>query len=228
MASGRIDEMTKKMAEIGGLFDYGPERSRLLVLVWRSLATGRPVTGNQIEGFVSDLGIEPGEADQFLRQMSERDADDSIVGIMGLSLNDHPHKFTVNGIPMSTWCAVDTLFLPAMLGQTAAIESESPLSKETVRVTVSPEGVQTSQPAEAVVTIVVPKETDMSSVASIWMTFCHHIFFFASRSEAEQWAGDRDDIEYLSLDQAYELGQQLWSNVLPYAKELATAVEVQE
>ena len=228
MASGRIDEMTKKLAAIGGLFDYGPQHSRLLVLVWRSLATGRPVTRNQIDEFVSDLGIEPAQADHFLRQMTERETDDSIVGIMGLSLNDHAHRFTVNGIPMSTWCAVDTLFLPAMLGQTAAVESESPLSKETVRVAVSPEGVQASQPADAVVTIVVPNETDMSSVASIWMTFCHHIFFFASRREAEQWAGNRDDIEYLSLDQAYELGQQLWSNVLPYAKELATSVEVQE
>ena len=68
----------------------------------------------------------------------------------------------------------------------------------------------------------------MSSVASIWMTFCHHIFFFASRSEAEQWASGRDDIEILSLEEGYELAQQLWSNVLPYAKELATAVKVQE
>ncbi len=228
MASGRIDEMTKKMTEIGGLFDYGPQLSRLLVLVWRSLATGHPVTGNQIDEFVSDLGIEPAQADQFLRQMTERETDDSIAGIMGLSLNDHAHRFTVNGIPMSTWCAADTLFLPAMLGQTAAVESESPLSKETVRVTVRPEGVRTAQPADAVVTIVVPKETDMSSVASIWMTFCHHIFFFVSRSEAEQWAANRDDIEFLSVDQAYELGQRLWSNVLPYAKEIAVAAGVQD
>ncbi len=147
---------------------------------------------------------------------------------MGLSMNDHPHKFTVGGVEMAAWCAADTLFLPAMLGQTAPVESESPLSKETVRLTVSPEGVQTSQPADAVVTIVVPKKTDMSSVASIWMTFCHHIFFFASRSEAEQWASGRDDIEILSLEEGYELAQQLWSDVLPYAKELATAVEVQE
>ncbi len=228
MASERTDEMTEKLTEAGGLFDYGEERSRLLLQVWRSLASGQPVTGNQVDGFGSDIGITPEEADQFLRQMTERNDDDSIVGIMGLSLNDHPHKFTVNGVQLSTWCAADTLFLPAMLGQTATVESESPLSKETVRVTVSPEGVQTAQPADAVVTIVVPKETDMSSVASIWMTFCHHIFFFASRSEAEQWASGRDDIEILSLEEGYELAQQLWSNVLPYAKELATAVEVQE
>ncbi len=228
MTNERANEMVAMLTEAGGLFEYGPQQSRLLVLVWRSLATGHPVTGNQIDEFVSDLGIEPAQADQFLRQMTERETDDSIAGIMGLSLNDHAHRFTVNGIPMSTWCAADTLFLPAMLGQTAAVESESPLSKETVRVTVSPEGIQASQPADAVVTIVVPNETDMSSVASIWMTFCHHIFFFASRSEAEQWASGREDIEILSLEEGYELAQQLWSNVLPYAKELATAVEVQE
>ena len=228
MTNERANEMVAMLTEGGGLFEYGPQQSRLLVLVWRSLATGRPVTGNQIDEFVSDLGIEPAEADQFLRQMTERKADDSIVGILGLSLNDHPHRFTVNGIALSTWCAADTLFLPAMLGQTAVVESESPLSKENVRVTVSPEGVQTAQPADAVVTIVVPKETDMSSVASIWMTFCHHIFFFASRREAEQWAGDRDDIEILSVNQAYELVQQLWSDLLLHAEELATAVEVQD
>ena len=221
MASGQTDEMTKKLTEIGGLVDYGAERSRLLVQVWRALATGQPVTGNRVDEFVSDIGIAPEDAGQFLRQMTERDDDDSIVGIMGLSLNDHPHRFTVDGNQMSTWCAADTLFLPAMLGQTASVESESPLSKETVRVTVSPEGVQTSQPADAVVTIVVPKETDMSSVASIWMTFCRHIFFFASRSEAEQWASGRDDIEILSLDEGYAMTQQLWAGVLHYANEPA-------
>ena len=186
MTNEGANEMSGRMTEIGGLVDYGPQLSRLLVLAWRSLATGRPVTADQIDAFVSDIGIEPAEADQFLRQMTERDPDDSIVGIMGLSLNDHPHRFTVGGVQLATWCAADTLFLPAMLGQTASVESESPLSKETVRVTVGPEGVQSSRPADAVVTIVVPKETDMSSVASIWMTFCHHIFFFASRGEAEQ------------------------------------------
>ena len=228
MANRTIDEITKKLTEFGGLFDYRPEHSRLLIQVWRALAIGQPVTGNQIDGFVSGLSIEPEDADQFLRQMTERDADDSIVGIMGLSMNDHPHRFTVGGVEMAAWCAADTLFLPAMLGQTATVESESPLSKETVRVTVSPEGVQASEPADAVITIVVPEETDMSSVASISMTFCHHIFFFASRNEAEQWANGRDDIEILSLEEGYELTQQLWSNVLPYAKELPSPVGVPE
>lgn len=221
MTNGQTNEMTSELAAVGALVDYGAERSRLLLQVWRSLATGQPVSGNQIEEFVSDLGIAPEDADQFLRQMTERDDDDSIVGIMGLSLNDHPHKFTVDGVQMSTWCAADTLFLPAILGGTATIESESPETKEMVRLIVSPEGIQTSEPADAVISIVVPEETDMTSVASIWMTFCSHVFFFTSQSEAEQWATGRDDIRILSLGEAFELTQQIWAGVLSYAQEPA-------
>jgi len=220
MSNQRTEELTEKLTAFGGLFDYGPQRSRLLVQIWRVLATGRPVTQSQVDSFVSELDITPEEADQFLRQMSEWRDDDNIVGIMGLSLNDHPHKFTVGDVQLATWCAADTLFLPAMLGATATVESESPASKETVRVTIGPDAVLSAEPADAVISIVVPKETDMTSVAQISMTFCSHIFFFASRSEAEQWSEGRDDIEILSLDEGYHMMQQLWAGVLSSAQEL--------
>ncbi len=219
MSNTQAKEMMRKLIAGGGLFDFGPDRSRLLIQVWRSLASGRPVSGDQVDRIVADIGIARDEAEQFLRQISERDADDSIVGIMGLSLNDHPHRFNVNGTRMSTWCAEDTLFLPAMLKQTATVESESPLTKEKIRLTVSLEGVEESSPAGAVVSIVVidPDKADMSSAPAIWGTFCHHIFFFASREEGEQWAAGRDNIDILSLDEGFELGKQLWSKVLAYA-----------
>ncbi len=217
MGNTQAGEMMRMLIVGGGLFDFGPDRSRLLIQVWRSLATGYPVTGERVDQIAADIGIAGDEADQFLRQMSERDADDNIVG-MGLSLNDHPHRFNVNGTQMSTWCAEDTLFLPAMLRQTATIVSESPLSKEKVRLTVSADEVEEASPTDAVVSIVVidPDKADMSSAPAIWGTFCHHIFFFASREEAEQWAAGRDDIEILSLDEGFELGKQLWSKVLAY------------
>ncbi len=219
MSNTQAKEMMRKMTAGGGLFDFGTDRSRLLIQVWRSLAKGRPVTGEQVDQIAADIGIARDEADRFLRQMTERDADDSIVGVMGLSLNDHPHRFNVNGTRMSTWCAEDTLFLPAMLKQTATIESESPLTKEKVRLTVGPEGVEESDPAGAVVSIVVidPDKADMSSAPAIWGTFCHHIFFFASRREGEQWAAGRDDIAIISVDEGFELGKQVWSKVLAYA-----------
>ena len=47
-----------------------------------------------------------------------------------------------------------------------------------------------------------PKDADMSAVSAIWSSFCHHIHFFASREEGEEWAASRSDIEIVSVDEA--------------------------
>ena len=104
-----------------------------------------------------------------------------------------------------------------MLNRTATIESESPASKATVRVTVSPDAVNETSPKEAVVSIVVLESDQAGSVEEIWSQFCHQVYFFASREEAEQWTSTRDDIEILTVDEAFELGRHAWSGVLAYA-----------
>ena len=81
--------------------------SRLLIRIWRTLAKGRPVSGEQIDQMIADLGLNQDEAGEFLTGVTERDSGDSIVGIFGLSLNDHPHRFSVNGASLTTWCAED-------------------------------------------------------------------------------------------------------------------------
>ena len=219
MSNLRAADMMRKLTESGGPLDYGPDHSRLLILVLRKLAQGHPVSAEQVERTIADLGIDRGAAHECLGQVAKRDAADNIVGIMGLSLNDHPHRYSVDGKRMSTWCAEDTLFLPAVLGQTATVESESPLSNDTVRLRVSPQRVEEVSPAGAVVSMVIvdPDEAGMGSVEAIWGTFCHHIFFFASRDEAERWAAGRDDIEILPLDEGYELGKQLGRKLIAYA-----------
>ena len=213
----RAFHMASQMAD--ELLDYGPARSRLLVRSMRLLARGQPLDSEQIDELIKDLEIGRDEANQFLRRVTERDASDRIVGIMGLSLNDHPHHFAVNGVPLRTWCAADTLFLPSMLRQSASVESASPLSGAKIQVSVSPERVNTVSPAGAVVSIAIvsPSEDQMASVDAIWNSFCRQIFFFASAQEAEAWAAGRGDIEIVTVDEAFELGQRLWSRVLAYA-----------
>jgi alkylmercury lyase len=214
--NARVDELTRTLRD--DVLDYGPDRSRLLLRALRALASAEPVTWDRVDRLTADLGLSREDATQFLRRLTERDADDNILGIMGLSLNAHRHRFTVNGKRMSTWCAEDTLFLPALLNQSAVVESYSPTSGEPVRLIVGPETVHAVTPPDAVVSIVVPAvgNPDMSSVESIWTTFCHHIHFFPSRAEAERWAAGRTDIEILSVAEAHELGRQVWSKVLRY------------
>ncbi len=128
MNNEQVTEIARKWNGAGNALNFGPDNSRLLVRVWRMLAKGRPVSGEQIDQIISDLGVNQDEAGEFLRGVTERDSSDSIVGIFGLSLNDHPHRFTVNGASFTTWCAEDALFLPAMLGQTATVDSYSTVS----------------------------------------------------------------------------------------------------
>ena len=143
----RAEEMARGLTKDDGVLGYKPEQVRLLLRVLRTLARGRPVAGPEIDAIAADLGWAPEAAHAFLRSLTERDAADKIVGVLGgLSLAEHPHAFTVNGKRMSAWCAEDTLFLPALLGQTATIESTSPLSREPVRLTVAPDGVRSVNP----------------------------------------------------------------------------------
>jgi alkylmercury lyase len=218
MNDARLRTMVQKMAE--DLLDYGPGHSHLLLRVMRRLAQGNPVTAAQVDEIVADLGLAQEDAQPFLRKLTERNPDGQIIGIMGLSLNDYPHRLLVNGVTLSAWCAVDTLFLPAMLQQTVTVESSSPLSKEKIRLTVSPKRVEAVSPASAVVSIVVvdPTEESMASVEAIWMTFCNHILYFASREEAERWAAGRSNLAVLTVDEGFDLGRQLWSRVLPYVE----------
>ena len=207
----RAAEMTAKLTRAGGVLDYGPERSRLLVRVLRSLARGRPVTQTDIDRLAHEAGLAPDGAQAFLREVTERDGSDRIIGVLGLSLGEHPHRFSVNGQPMATWCAEDTLFLPALLGQTATVESTSPVSQAPVRLTVGPDGVQRVSPAGAVVSIALvdPDQTAFGSVEAIWMAFCRHVHFFASRDEAERWAAGRGDIAILTPEEGHRIGREL-------------------
>ena len=106
-----------------------------------------------------------------------------------------------------------------MVGEEVVVESESPVSGETVRLVVSPQQVESSTPSGAVVSIATidPALHDVSSVEAIWSNFCHQVYFFPSTAEAERWAEGKNDIAILSVYDAYELGKQAFSDLLAYA-----------
>lgn len=218
MIKTRAFEIAEKLNEAGVPPKFEPDVSRLLIKVMRAVAKGHPVTGEQVSGLAAEIGIDEEKAEEFLRAVTERDDDDSIIGIVGLSQNPNwAHRFEVNRNSLRTWCAWDTLFIPLLLNDTAKVESESPVSKRTIRVTVSPDGVMETSPREAVVSVVVLENGPVGSVEEAWAKFCHQVYFFASRQEAEEWSAERDDIAILTVDEAFELGRHAFSGVLAYA-----------
>lgn len=215
MHDTRSLETTKKVQEF--LLEYGPDRTRLFLQVVRHLAHGHPLTAGQVDHLIADLGLAAEEAHQSLREVTERDATDRIVGTLGLSLGDHPHRLSVAGVTLSAWCALDTLFLPTLLQLPATVESPSPVTHHPIRVRVSPERVEEVSPEAAVVSLVFVdlSREEIDSVPAIWSAFCNHVHFFASREEGEQWAHRREDIALLTVEEGFAWGRQVWSGILP-------------
>ncbi|HEV2238121.1 MAG TPA: organomercurial lyase [Ktedonobacterales bacterium] len=213
MAALDMDQVILKLRE--RLRADGPGNTRLVLRIVRAVAQGRPITPAEVDGHIAALGLAHDTADRFLREVTERDAADRIIGVMGLSQADHPHRITVAGVPLSAWCALDTLFLPALLGQPATIESPAPGTRELVRLRVTPERVEAVSPAGAAMTFVlVDLDQDaMRSVEAVWMAFCTHVHFFPSRTAAERWAAGRDDIVVLTVDEAFALGRDVWGTL---------------
>lgn len=179
----------------------------LWVPLVRLLAAGEPVD-------LGDLAQAAGRTLEQTRQAvaatpeTEYDDQGRIIG-QGLTLRPTRHRFTLDGDELYTWCALDTLIFPALLERSATIESTSPTSGSTIRVTANPTGVTTVDPATAVVSLVNPE--DLSSIRS---SFCNQVHYFASPEDARPWLDEHPDGEVLPVRDAYRLAVEMTTTML--------------
>lgn len=179
----------------------------LLPAVLRLLATGEPVTTGQL---ATATGRSVEEIEQALTVMPDTEYDDDgrIVG-SGLTLNPTPHRYETDGHTLYTWCALDTLIFPTVLGRAAQVSSPCHATGTPVRVSVEPDRVLTVTPATAVVSIVTP-----DAPASVRASFCNQVHFFASADAARGWLDAHPGATVVSVADAYTLGRPLAQRLL--------------
>src|SRR2546428_80182 len=87
----------------------------------RLIARGEPVSPADI---ASETGLSIDEVTTRLVSFpdAELDEEGKLVG-MGLTLRPTQHRFKIDGRDLYTWCALDTLMYPSLLGVTAQVES---------------------------------------------------------------------------------------------------------
>ena len=109
--------------------------------------------------FAAKLGIVPSRAKELFAGLAamgvQVDEQGNIVGA-ALTARQTEHRVQVGDQQLYAWCALDTLFIPGLLGEEAEVESVCAVSGETIRMTVAPEGVRALSPPEAVVSVVLP------------------------------------------------------------------------
>ena len=195
------------------------ERRAGLVLL-RQLARGEPVA---VDDFARALSTSVEAADDLVKasrltRFVLTAEDGRVRGFMGLSVTVTPHRMMIDGHALWTWCAYDTLFLPALLGRTAQVETHDPVTGQSIHLTVSPQRVEAVEPAAAVASIVRPEAWDVASAACVIASACHHMFFHVSRATGERWQLEHSETILLSLAEAFEFGQR--SNAHRFGVEL--------
>jgi alkylmercury lyase len=199
-ASANLSERLVASVAQGGSARTTPGLYRTLLQL---LACGEPVS---IAGLAAAAGY---PADRVHRAVAgwndtQYDQEGRIIG-WGLTLRPTRHKFNIDGKQLYTWCALDTLFMPAVIGRPARVESPCAATGIPVRLTVDPaEGISALDPSTAVVSLVTPEQ--MSSVRA---AFCNPSRYFATPDAARDWQSKDPGMELLSVVDAYRASRSL-------------------
>lgn|SRR5574341_349140 len=217
MINDRVVKIASALRRNGIDQIFTPEVSRLVRRIWALVAQGKPVPVAQVERVAREEGITADTVRSVVDRICERNPAGEIVGAVGLSQNDSPHRLRLNGRLLSTWCALDSLFLPIMLEQAAEITSICPATQQIIRLRVTPEGIEAYEPSTAVVSIIIP-DVNLSSlkvVEEIWMALCNNVHFFHTHEDGERWFAERSgNVAFLSVEEAFRLGRLALVNLI--------------
>jgi len=191
---------------------FSPEEQRIALSLYRELAKGQPVDAEQLG---RALGVGAAEARAHLERDAIKvfvypDAHGRVIGFGGLAAAPMHHRLEVDGRTLWTWCAWDTLFIPEILGKRARVTSPDPETQEPVQLVVTPEKIESAAPEDAVVSFLMPDASDFdTTAANVMKTFCHFVFFFASRASGARWVSKHPGTFLYSLGDAFALAKRL-------------------
>jgi alkylmercury lyase len=150
-----------------GTSSSATDEKNLTTDILNAIAEGLPVSTTALE---ERTGLDFDEVDGIFDRMrgagSEFNADGHLVGNV-LTQIPTPHHFNIDGKELYAWCALDTLFLPGLMGRTAEVESTCPATGQGIRLTVAPNHIDSSSPDGIVVSIIIPGEADGTGQGSV-------------------------------------------------------------
>ena len=125
--AGKFRIATERFIEVGYLKENPIDLQRMSIAVYRLLLAGNPVSNADI---ANATGIDEERVTELFQMIPasayDRDDTGAINAFIGLSLTPANHAFVVDGTSFYTWCVLDALFLPELIGKKAIIKTKCP------------------------------------------------------------------------------------------------------
>jgi alkylmercury lyase len=179
----------------------------LTLALYRLLGDGLPVHRIVLAEWLS---LSPAQVDSQLNDIPsstiEFDVTGAITAFGGLSLTPANHRFKAGNRELYTWCVFDALFLPEILGKPATVSTLCPATGETIEIEMTSRTIVSSRPPEPVMSIIAPDSA--ACCENLRGAFCNHVNLFIDDCAFRDWATDRPDVAFVSLEEAHELALQ--------------------
>ncbi len=181
------------------------QAQRMVVAMYRLLAEAKPVSAARF----ADAVQKPREVVEQIvatvpAEALDRDDEGNVVAFAGLTLQKTEHRMEIDGRTLHGWCAFDTLFITALLGKTAEITSNDPVSGERIHFRFGPSGYE--GPADVVMSLLDVAPDEMRN--NVRAAFCHNVYFFAHDETARRYVQDHPDVVTIPLPDAITMATQ--------------------
>lgn len=196
------------------------ELVRRIVGLMRELALGRPVPRTRLDDLWSTSAEQTRRVLEQIEAvgMVELDTSGAVVASV-ITLRPTAHRFRIGDTVLHTWCAVDTLFMPGVLGATAAVVSTCAETGRQLQLGVAPHRLVECTPPGIHVSLVVPGITPgidacCHALTGTCGTFCSNVHFLADAEAAESWRAKHPGHALLPVDEAFALAAEIWTKPL--------------
>jgi alkylmercury lyase len=198
-----LDELARSIS--AAMPTLGVIDQQIALATYRLLAAGKPVATEAIAG---EVGVPVARVEAALESWPGvyRDDAGNVTGFWGLAIEplDPEYSLQIDGKTSYAWCALDTLFIPPLMGKTVSVQATDPVNGERVSLVVDGSGVREVTPPGAVVSMVIPNGPFGYDVIE---SFCHKLLFFASQESGRSWVAEHEGTTLLTVQEAFEVGR---------------------
>lgn len=205
--------MTTRSEELIGALDacfptLDAEEQRIWISLVRALAEGQPVPPASVadDARVSEAAVHELLNERLGEGCRWYDEQGRVTAFGGLAIRPvTKHQMIVEGRTLRAWCALDTLFLPRMLGKPAEVRSVCPITHRPITLRVTPDRLEHVDPPDAVVSFI---RCDRKRIEeNAFLNFCSWVHFFASEEAGEQWQVQHPDSTLLTLEEGFAISR---------------------